>query len=98
MNPDTVMSAMPGAGAGAAAAEEEAAKPAAEEKTAFNVKVTKFDAKAKIKVIKEVRDIAKLGLKEVRSRVQSVPVCAPLTPLPVPCPRRRTLWRGCPAC
>jgi hypothetical protein len=56
--------AMPAGGAapGAAAAADE---PVAEQ-TEFDVKLTGFDAKAKIKVIKEVRAITQLGLKEVR--------------------------------
>ncbi len=36
-----------------------------EEKTSFDVKIGAVDAKAKIKVIKEVRAITGLGLKEV---------------------------------
>eukprot|EP00522_Entomoneis_paludosa_P007908 CAMPEP_0172444926 /NCGR_PEP_ID=MMETSP1065-20121228/4937_1 /TAXON_ID=265537 /ORGANISM="Amphiprora paludosa, Strain CCMP125" /LENGTH=316 /DNA_ID=CAMNT_0013195689 /DNA_START=13 /DNA_END=963 /DNA_ORIENTATION=- len=46
---------------------------AAEEKTAFDVKLMSFDAKAKIKVIKEVRAIAGLGLKEAKEMVESAP-------------------------
>jgi hypothetical protein len=55
--------AMPAGGAAPAAAAAE--EPAAEQ-TEFDVKLTGFDAKAKIKVIKEVRSITSLGLKEVR--------------------------------
>ena len=57
-----------GGGAVAAAAGGDAV-PAEEvkEQTEFAVKLVSFDAKAKIKVIKEVRAIAELGLKEVRS-------------------------------
>eukprot|EP00429_Kryptoperidinium_foliaceum_P054219 CAMPEP_0176092332 /NCGR_PEP_ID=MMETSP0120_2-20121206/46255_1 /TAXON_ID=160619 /ORGANISM="Kryptoperidinium foliaceum, Strain CCMP 1326" /LENGTH=198 /DNA_ID=CAMNT_0017426243 /DNA_START=113 /DNA_END=705 /DNA_ORIENTATION=+ len=54
----------------AAAAEEEEEKV---EKTTFNVKLMGFDAKAKIKVIKEVRAIAGLGLKEAKELVESAP-------------------------
>ena len=54
---------MAGAGGDGAAGEEEAA---AEEKTAFDLKLVSFDAKAKIKVIKEVRGMAGLGLKEAK--------------------------------
>lgn len=54
---------MAGAGGDGAAGEEEAA---AEEKTAFDLKLVSFDAKAKIKVIKEVRSMAGLGLKEAK--------------------------------
>jgi large subunit ribosomal protein L7/L12 len=44
--------------------------PAAEppkEKDSFTIKIGAVDAKSKIKVIKEVRTITGLGLKEVRS-------------------------------
>ncbi|XP_020585833.1 uncharacterized protein LOC110028355 [Phalaenopsis equestris] len=44
------------------------------EKTAFNVKLEKFDAAAKIKVIKEVRAFTNLGLKEAKDLVEKVPV------------------------
>ncbi len=54
-----------GGGAGAAAAEEAVAEPV-KEKEAFDIKISAaVDAKAKIKVIKEVRAITGLGLKEV---------------------------------
>lgn len=54
----------PAAG-GAAAAAPAAAAPVAE-KTSFDLKLGAVDAKAKIKIIKEVRTITGLGLKEVR--------------------------------
>lgn len=44
-----------------------------EEKTIFDLKLVGFDAKAKIKVIKEVRSIAGLGLKEAKDLVESAP-------------------------
>ncbi|KAH0470785.1 hypothetical protein IEQ34_000508 [Dendrobium chrysotoxum] len=44
------------------------------EKTAFDVKLEKFDAAAKIKVIKEVRTFTNLGLKEAKDLVEKVPV------------------------
>lgn len=56
------------AGGGAEAAAEEK-----EEKTAFDLKLTGFDAKAKIKVIKEVRAITGLGLKEAKELVEGAP-------------------------
>lgn len=56
-----------GGGGGAAAVEEEA--PAEVAKTHFEIKLEKFDAKAKIKIIKEVRGLTGLGLKEVRSKL-----------------------------
>ena len=49
------------------------AAPAAEEKTIFDLKLTGFDAKAKIKVIKEVRAITSLGLKEAKELVEGAP-------------------------
>ncbi|KAF2315912.1 hypothetical protein GH714_040707 [Hevea brasiliensis] len=44
------------------------------EKTTFDVKLEKFDAAAKIKVIKEVRGFTNLGLKEAKDLVEKVPV------------------------
>ncbi|KAL4201131.1 hypothetical protein AMTRI_Chr02g214620 [Amborella trichopoda] len=44
------------------------------EKTAFDVKLGKFDASSKIKVIKEVRAFTNLGLKEAREIVEKAPV------------------------
>lgn len=43
------------------------------EKTAFDVKLEKFDAASKIKVIKEVRAFTNLGLKEAKDLVEKVP-------------------------
>ncbi len=57
--------AAPAAGAGAAAA--------AEEKTDFDVILASFDAAAKIKVIKVVREITGLGLAEAKAFVESAP-------------------------
>ena len=54
--------------AGGAAVEEAPAENALKE-----VKLVGFDAKAKIKVIKEVRAIAGLGLKEAKELVESAP-------------------------
>lgn len=56
-----------GAGAGASKVEEK------KEKTAFDVKLEKFDAASKIKVIKEVRSFTNLGLKEAKDLVEKVP-------------------------
>ena len=56
-----VMAAAPGAGAAAA-----------EEKTEFDVELTEAGAN-KIKVIKVVRDITGLGLKEAKDAVESTP-------------------------
>ena len=57
------------AAAAAAAAEQE--EVVEEAKTIFDVKLVGFDAKAKIKVIKEVRAITGLGLKEAKAKVDS---------------------------
>eukprot|EP00461_Guttulinopsis_vulgaris_P001109 UN01109 len=59
-----------GAGAAAAPAEEEVKKP---EKTVFNIKLEKFDAAQKVKVIKEVRTVTGLGLKEAKELVDGAP-------------------------
>ena len=57
--------AAPGAAAGAAA-------PAAEEKTEFDVILTGFGSN-KIQVIKVVRELTGLGLKEAKDLVEGVP-------------------------
>ncbi|XP_057491693.1 uncharacterized protein LOC130777367 [Actinidia eriantha] len=44
------------------------------EKTVFDIKLEKFDAAAKIKVIKEVRAFTDLGLKEAKDLVEKAPV------------------------
>ncbi|PKA51719.1 50S ribosomal protein L12, chloroplastic [Apostasia shenzhenica] len=44
------------------------------EKTSFNIKLEKFEAAAKIKVIKEVRAFTNLGLKEAKDLVEKAPV------------------------
>ena len=59
-----------GGGSGDGAADGGEAK---EEKTAFDLKLTGFDAKAKIKVIKEVRAITSLGLKDAKALVEGAP-------------------------
>lgn len=43
------------------------------EKTAFDLRLTGFDAKSKIKVIKEVRAMTGLGLKEAKEMVEGAP-------------------------
>ena len=58
------VAAVPGAGAGAA--------PAAEEKTSFTVVLAAAGDK-KIQVIKEIRAITSLGLKEAKDLVDSAP-------------------------
>ncbi len=51
---------------------EAAAAPAAEEKTEFDVVLASFGEK-KINVIKEVRALTSLGLKEAKELVESAP-------------------------
>ncbi|KAL7490556.1 hypothetical protein ACHAWT_000129 [Skeletonema menzelii] len=62
-----------GGGGGKKGGDDDEPAPAAEEKTIFDLKLTGFDAKAKIKVIKEVRAITSLGLKEAKELVEGVP-------------------------
>ena len=50
-----------------------AAAPAAEEKTEFDVILAGFDAAKKIGVIKEIRGITGLGLKEAKDLVEGAP-------------------------
>ena len=61
--------AMPGMGAGGGAA---AAAPV-EEKTEFNVTLVSFPADKKINIIKVVREVTSLGLKEAKDLVEAVP-------------------------
>lgn len=58
---------MPGGGTPAAAEEKQP------EKTSFDVKLEKFDAGSKIKIIKEVRTFTALGLKEAKELVEKAP-------------------------
>mmetsp|Transcript_27999 Transcript_27999/g.58850 ORF Transcript_27999/g.58850 Transcript_27999/m.58850 type:complete len:262 (+) Transcript_27999:161-946(+) len=53
--------------------EEAAGEEAKEEQTAFDLKLAGFDAKSKIKVIKEIRGITNLGLKEAKELVEGAP-------------------------
>ena len=62
------MMAAPAAGGGGAAA----AAPAEEEKTEFNVVLKDFGAN-KINVIKAVREVTSLGLKEAKDLVEAAP-------------------------
>ena len=50
-----------------------AAAPAVEEKTEFDVVLTGFDAAAKIKVIKVVREVTGQGLAEAKATVEGTP-------------------------
>jgi large subunit ribosomal protein L7/L12 len=62
-----------GAPAAAAPVEEEEAAPAAQEKTLFNLKLEKFDAGAKPKVIKEIKAMLGLSLVDSKKFVESAP-------------------------
>ena len=62
-----VMMAGPGVGGGATAA------PAPEAKTEFTVVLEGFDAAKKINVIKVVRELTGLGLKEAKELVEGFP-------------------------
>lgn len=60
-------------GGGSSKSDDAPKEEVKEEQTAFDLKLTGFDAKAKIKVIKEVRAITGLGLKEAKELVEGVP-------------------------
>jgi len=64
--------AAPAAG-GEAAEAEEVKEEAPQEKTHYDVELSGFDAAAKIKLIKEVRGVLKLGLKEAKETVEKSP-------------------------
>ena len=69
------VSAAASAGVVVAAAAPGAAAEAVEEKTEFDVMLDSFDAAAKIKVLKAVREATGLGLGEAKTLVESAP-CA----------------------
>jgi len=50
-----------------------AAAPAAEEKSAFNVKVSDVPADKKIAVIKVVKTVLNIGLADAKTKVESAP-------------------------
>jgi ribosomal protein L7/L12 len=52
---------------------EEQSTAAVPEKTAFDMKLVAFEAASKIKIIKEVRAVTGLGLKEAKELVESAP-------------------------
>jgi len=62
-----------GAAPAAAPVEEEEAAPAAQEKTMFNLKLEKFEASAKPKVIKEIKSMLGLSLVDSKKFVESAP-------------------------
>jgi large subunit ribosomal protein L7/L12 len=68
-----VQAAMPMMAAGAAPAAGAAAAAPMEEQTEFNVILTGYEADKKIQVIKVVRAITSLGLKEAKDLVEGVP-------------------------
>ena len=63
-----------GGGQANSAAVPAAAVEPVKEKEIFDIKLTIVDAKAKIKIIKEVRAITGLGLKEAKELVEKAPV------------------------
>ncbi|KAF8101565.1 hypothetical protein N665_0204s0060 [Sinapis alba] len=65
--------AFPGSGGGAAAAGVKGEEKKAEAKTAFDVMLKGFETASKIKVIKEVRSVTDLGLKEAKDLVEKAP-------------------------
>jgi large subunit ribosomal protein L7/L12 len=71
------MAGLNGGGTGAksskSGASEQAEEAVAAAPKTFDLKLVGFDAKSKIKVIKEVRAIANLGLKEAKELVESAP-------------------------
>ncbi|MEK6684654.1 MAG: 50S ribosomal protein L7/L12 [Nitrospirota bacterium] len=67
-----VTAAMP-AMAVAAAGGGGAAAPAAEEQTSFDVILTSVAAEKKIQIIKAVRELTSLGLKEAKDLVEAAP-------------------------
>merc|ERR1719433_290652 len=69
--PVGMMAGAPAAGGGASAAPAEEEKEP--ERTIFDVKLVSFDASKKISVIKEVRQVLGLGLKEAKALVEKTP-------------------------
>ncbi len=57
----------------AAAAKKEEKKEAVVEKSVFSIKLTGYDAASKVKIIKEVKTLLNLGLKEAKDLVDKVP-------------------------
>ncbi|RZC80945.1 hypothetical protein C5167_043527 [Papaver somniferum] len=62
------------AGGGGGGGSTAAAAAEVVEKVAFDLKLEKFDAASKIKIIKEVRSFTDLGLKEAKDLVEKAPV------------------------
>ena len=77
MGPFLTQMGFSGGGGGPAPAVEDtgaAQEEVKEEKTNFDIELAGFDAKSKIKVIKEVRALFGLGLKEAKDMVEGSPV------------------------
>jgi len=70
----TMSASMRAGGGGSAGAAPKEEEQEVVEKTAFDLKLTGFDAKSKIKVIKEVRTITGLGLKDAKAMVEGAPI------------------------
>ena len=66
------MAAAPAGGTAEAAPAVEEAAP--KEKTHYDIELSKFDPAGKIKVIKEIRAMFGLGLKEAKETVEGAPV------------------------
>ncbi|XP_010432176.1 PREDICTED: uncharacterized protein LOC104716492 [Camelina sativa] len=64
---------LPGSGAGKSSAAGDGTEKKKEAKTAFDVMLQAYEAAGKIKVIKEVRAITNLGLKEAKDLVEKAP-------------------------
>jgi len=60
-------------GSGEKAAAVDAAPEVPKEKTHYDVELSGFEASGKIKIIKEVRSMLGLGLKEAKEMVESSP-------------------------
>ncbi|GLI61009.1 hypothetical protein VaNZ11_003271 [Volvox africanus] len=72
--PFAMPAAPPAAATPAAAAPVEKKEEPKKEKTEFDVKLESFSAEGKIKVIKEIRALTNLGLKEAKELVEKAPV------------------------
>lgn len=66
--------AAPAGGATAAAVEEKPKEEEKKEKSHYDIELSKFDAAKKIALIKEIRGILGLGLKEAKEMVEGAPV------------------------
>jgi large subunit ribosomal protein L7/L12 len=63
----------PGGGQQADAGAEEVQEEAKPEKTSVDIELSSFDAKGKIKIIKEIRSLLGLGLKDAKEMVEGAP-------------------------